>query len=218
MLQRFISWLHASQVERTDSHPILRELVRTPLEFITLLEKYGDEPAFYPLYRQQLERTDFNTFDRLPHDKHGNTLLLLALAWNALTAATILLALDTDNIALYQRDTFLTAQNTPLLLAAKINATSLMALLLSKGAKPDEQDYRGFTALHYACIYRNDKAIALLLAYRADTGLKDAFGEYPKVYYDREIDIKELDYPYGLRRDIRADYLLETYDNHVTAR
>lgn len=129
---------------------------------------------------------------------HKNTPLLYALAWNRLKAAERLLLLDTQNIALNLKDGFPSCLNTPLILAAKTHATTLLELLVAKGARLDEQDYRGFTALHYACMHRDEKAIEVLLKANANRHLRDAFGRLPYDYYVMTITEADLAYRYGL--------------------
>jgi hypothetical protein len=130
-------------------------------------------------------------------EKHRNTYLLHALAWNRLQAAKRLLALDEDKIALNLKDEWSTCSNTPLILAAKINATETMGRLIASGAKVNKQDYRGFTALHYACLLRNEEAIRMLIDANANIHFKDAFGNLPIDYYQMPIVAADLAYRYG---------------------
>ena len=143
------------------------------------------------------EKIEVDSFGPL-NEKHGNTYLLCALAWNRLRAAKTLLQLDKNKIALNQKDSWPTCRNTPLILAAKINAAEMVGQLIEAGARTDEQDHRGFTALHYACIYRNEEAIRKLLDAGASLNLQDAFGKLPLQYYLREITPDDLAYRYGL--------------------
>ncbi|RDI44787.1 ankyrin repeat domain-containing protein [Aquicella lusitana] len=129
--------------------------------------------------------------------RHHNTYLLQALAWNRQKAALRLLERDKSKEALNLKDDWATCLNTPLILAAKINATTIVQTLIELGAKVNEQDYRGFTALHYACLLRNHEAIQLLLAARADVRIRDAFGKSPYYYYCTEISEDDLQYRYG---------------------
>lgn len=135
------------------------------------------------------------------NEKHGNTPLLCALAWNRLEAAAALLRMDSNKIALNIKDNWPTCRNTPLVLAAKINATAVIAQLLAAGAAVNTKDYRDFTALHYACLYRNEEAIKILLANGARLDMEDAFGKLPLQYYLREITTADLRYTYGRSLD-----------------
>ena len=137
------------------------------------------------------------TFGREKNNKHGNNYVLQALAWNKLYAAKILLELDKDKIALNMQDEWPTCLNTPLILAAKINAADVVAKLITLGADLDRQDYRGYTALHYACLLRNDAMITMLLDAGASTHLRDAFGKLPLDYYRMTINKEDLLYRYG---------------------
>ena len=51
---------------------------------------------------------------------------------------------------------------TPLMIAARHNKTEIMQFLISKGARPKQEDEKGFTALKYAELSNANEAIALL--------------------------------------------------------
>lgn len=153
------------------------------------------------LQRQELDleqvRAHIISFARDGRSRHHNTYLLLALAWNKLRAANRLLNLDTEHVAINLADEWPTCQNTPLILAAKINADTILKQLIDGGADLDRQDYRGYTALHYACLYRNDAAITMLLDAGASVYLRDAFDKLPQDYYAMMITPDDLIYRYG---------------------
>lgn len=147
------------------------------------------------------EATSNLKFDTLPQTKHGNTFLLQALAWNRLTAAKKIINADIKKTSLDKKDSWPTCRNTPLILAAKINATKTIQQLIDLEVNLDEQDYRGFTALHYACMLRNNDIIEKLLQAKAETSLRDAFGNTPLDYYKMEILESDLHYRYGAQDD-----------------
>ncbi len=137
------------------------------------------------------------SFGRDQRSRHHNTYLLLALAWNQQKAASRLLMLDTEKAALNLADEWPTCLNTPLILAAKIHATNLVQQLIQLGAEVDHQDYRGYTALHYACLLRDEASIVCLLEAGASTHIKNAFGHLPADYYAMTIVPADLRYRYG---------------------
>ncbi|MBX3709110.1 MAG: ankyrin repeat domain-containing protein [Gammaproteobacteria bacterium] len=171
-----------------------------------LVDKLEDE---LPLENQWL------IFNKDHCTRHHNTYLLQALAWNRQKAALKLLELDKNKEALNLKDDWPTCLNSPLILAAKINAGYIVQKLITLGANLNEQDYRGFTALHYACILRNDAVIKSLLAAKANLQMIDAFGKSPYDYYDMEICETDLQYRYGKA----GEYLnhIPDRDNHYFA-
>jgi len=138
-----------------------------------------------------------DTFGAQKNQQKQNSYLLSALAWNRINAALALLDMDKNKVALNLKDIWPTCSNSPLVLAAKTHANLALASLLQLGADTNSQDFRGYTALHYACILRNDEAITLLLDAGASSHLMDAFGKIPKDYYNMEISHNDLAYRYG---------------------
>lgn len=130
-------------------------------------------------------------------NKHKNTPLLLALAWNRINAALQLLNADIHRVAINLKDQWPSSQSTALIMAAKINSRRAIKELINKGAEINEQDYRDFTALHYACLYRNAEAIETLLEHGADPEKIDVFGKTPLDYYLMKIDLADVSYAYG---------------------
>ena len=146
-------------------------------------------------YREVRQFLNFK--HRIRGDMHGNTLLHFAIAENHLAAAIYLLTIS-NKLQLNERDTFPTSHSTPLILAAKTHATDVAMLLIGMGAQLDLTDYRGFTALHYAAIYRNNRLIDALISAGANLDNVDDFGQTAADYYCKTIEINELDYQYGL--------------------
>lgn len=151
-------------------------------------------------------------FSKDHRTRHHNTFLLQALAWNRKTAALKLIKLDSSRLSIDTKDEWPTCQNTPMILAAKINDLAIVEQLILAGANVDEQDYRGYTALHYACLYRNVAMINRLLAAGADITITNAFGHQPKHYYKMEIKLEDLRYRYGYIDG--ALYPVSDMDNH----
>lgn len=171
-------------------------------EFIDLLQS--------PTLDIEQVRDQITSFARDNRSRHHNTYLLLALAWNKLRAANRLLDLDTERVAVNLADEWPTCRNTPLILAAKINAVTILNKLINGGADLDSQDYRGYTALHYACLYRNDAAITMLLDAGASAYMRDAFDKLPQDYYAMAITSDDLIYRY---REVGGE-LLNVSDNN----
>ncbi len=144
-----------------------------------------------------LENKSLPIFNKDYRTRHHNTYLLQALAWNRLNAALNLLELDKNKESLDLKDDWMTCLNTPLILAAKINAEKVVEKLLFLGANVHAQDYRGYTALHYACMLRNDKIIKSLIAAKANIQMMDAFGRRPCDYYRMKMTKEDLQYRYG---------------------
>lgn len=169
-----------------------RQSTKTPLSLIQLINLLQQAEV-----NLEQARAEITSFARDARSQHHNTLLLLALAWNHLRAASRLLDLDTHRVALNLADGWPTCQNTPLILAAKINAESIIQQLVACRADLDRQDYRGYTALHYASLYRNSAAITRLLDAGASAYVRDAFGKLPQDYYAMQIKPADLCYRYG---------------------
>ena len=51
---------------------------------------------------------------------------------------------------------------TPLMIAARFNKVEIISLLISKGARVDDKDEKGFTALKYAELSKATEAISAL--------------------------------------------------------
>lgn len=152
------------------------------------------------LEKDQATQNHFlNYFGKDHHTRHHNTYLLQAIAWNRRNAAIQLIKLDKNGISLNLKDDWPTCKNSPIILAAKINATDVIQQLLFAGVNVNEQDYRGFSALHYACLYRNENAIKLLINANANLQLTDAFCNKPFDYYCMEFSEKDLQYRYGYK-------------------
>lgn len=151
-------------------------------------------------------------FDTDRHTLHQNTYLLQALAWNRHRAARLLLDLDIDKIALNIKDGFPSCRNTPLILAAKTGAQDMVRELVWLGARLDEQDYRGFTALHYACLLRDSVMIKTLIEADADAAIKNELGHLPMDYYQLELTADDVAYRYGRSGSSPALFLQQVYD------
>ncbi|XP_078497137.1 ankyrin repeat domain-containing protein 22 [Lissotriton helveticus] len=57
---------------------------------------------------------------------------------------------------------------------------ALIRMLLEAGVEVDATDYRGNTALHYACRMKNHRIVAVLLEAKANPSLKNKEGETPE--------------------------------------
>jgi len=144
-------------------------------------------------------------FKKNSNDLHKNNHLLEALSYNRKIAALKLIELDKKKKSLNVKDEFPSCKNTPLILAAKIDATEVLIKLIESGANVNEKDYRGFTALHYACLLRNEIAIKHLLDAKADLQAIDAFGKFPYEYYCMTISEEDISYAYGETNKINWD-------------
>lgn len=108
-------------------------------------------------------------------------------------------------------DLWLTSQSTPLLLAIKMGDTAAASLLLNNNAHPNQADYWRFTPLHYACLYRINPLIQVLLKAGANPWLRNFYKKIPLDYYLHNITIQDLNYPYGYTQ---TNQLKKIYDNH----
>lgn len=70
-------------------------------------------------------------------------------------------------------------RRSPLLKASQYNNEDLVGLLLSSGADADYQDKYGFSALHVACLSRNQQVISLLLKSGAHISPENKDGRTP---------------------------------------
>ena len=93
------------------------------------------------------------------------------------------------------------SQSTPLVLAAKTAANKVAMLLIGMGADLDQSDYLGYTALHYACLMRNEALIEALIASGAKVSIVNEHKMTPLDYYLMEIDESDLEYKYRVNAD-----------------
>ena len=69
---------------------------------------------------------------------------------------------------------------TPLIMAARFNRVSLIKLLLKSGAKIDDVDGEGYSALHHASASGRLEAVKALLDGKAQINLKTRGGDTPR--------------------------------------
>jgi len=112
---------------------------------------------------------------------------------------------------------------TPLIRAAMLSSFSIAKLLVDNGAKVDEQDMHGKTALMYACLYPhlNINVVTLLLQKKANANIGDKYNNTILYYlyktYELTPEEKIVGRAFGItRRAMRRDYkkvieLLEKY-------
>ncbi|MDO8953553.1 MAG: ankyrin repeat domain-containing protein [Gammaproteobacteria bacterium] len=115
--------------------------------------------------------------------------MLEALAGNRCSAAVFLitLAVDYDRPSLWIKDRFPSSSSTPLILASKTannEAAFLLVGLSTSTSELNQQDYSGNTALHYACLMRNNALIEDLLLKGADPSIKNHKGDTALHYYE----------------------------------
>ncbi|MDF2691401.1 MAG: hypothetical protein K0S29_1256 [Gammaproteobacteria bacterium] len=145
-------------------------------------------------------------------NKHGNSLIHDAIVWNRLSAALFLITLAAykDVHALWIKDWFPSSRSSPLILASKTgqNKTALLLVQLSENPlELDQQDYIGNTALHYACLMRNNVLIEALLSAGASTNIRNDQGLSALECYEKEASFKDLDYHNGTSP--RSAYLMK---------
>jgi ankyrin repeat protein len=174
--------------------------------------------------------SELNSNKNLRTSIHKNTYLLEAISRNYLTAAKKLLEWDIHKEHLNLQDSFITCKNTPLILAAKTHANSILRELIILNAELNTQDYRGFTALHYACLYRNEEAIGLLLNAGARIDLMTQnFGSkwccfynkkdlYALSFYQMKITFSDLKYAYGQETEERLKHQCDNSLNYYGTR
>ena len=105
--------------------------------------------------------------------KYGNTALMLAAWNNHPEIARELLKSKRCNLELKNQD-----GNNALILAAKKNATGVALTLLMAGAKVNEINKQGETALHYAMLNRNASLVSVLLERGAVIRSRKAFFKF----------------------------------------
>jgi hypothetical protein len=75
-----------------------------------------------------------------------------------------------------------------------INNEIISKELINAGADVDIQGFRGFTALHWACILRLNDLIEFLLQNGADPQVENDFGKKPIEYYIQNISDADVSY------------------------
>lgn len=106
---------------------------------------------------------------------------------------------DTKALAAYgvSIDSFLPSGDTPLILATRYHRPQVMQWLLSQGARVNDTDTSGFSALHYAAYSGTTEMVDMLLSYGANPNITDTRGYTPLVY----ADIRQAE---GVKSVIRA--------------
>jgi hypothetical protein len=151
------------------------------------------------------------TYEGLKDRHYGNSYLTHSIVWGKENAAIDLLT-HSQRQGLNYKDQFASSHSTALILCAKTGMNKVAMLLIGLGAKIDEVDYRGFSALHYACLYRNEPLICALLGAGAATNIKNKFGKLPKDYYEMNISFSDLEYNYGVTADSSLVYCCDWDD------
>ncbi len=150
------------------------------------------------------------TFEAAPQStRYKNSYLMSAIVLGYMNAAIYILT-QSGRTGLDYKDGFSGSYSTALILCAKTGLNKVAMLLIGLGADVNQTDYRSFSALHYACLYRNDALILALLASGAKTNIKNFFGKYPIDYYQMDITEQQLAYPYGHTDDFA---LKKQYDH-----
>lgn len=98
---------------------------------------------------------------------------------------------------------------TPLIEAAIANHADIAEVLLQAGAKVNQTDLTGNTALHWAVENSNEKLCALLLAHKADPNAYSSYGQPVLVnaFLRQQENIKQLLYRYGADLEFAKDYI-----------
>lgn len=176
-----------------------------PKDISEVVELLNDSKQ-YPIGRDYIV-----TYEGLRDNKHGNSYLTYAIVWGKTDAAIDILT-TCHKQGLDYKDTFESSRSTALILCAKTGLNDVAMLLIGLGADVNQKDYRGFTALHYACLYRNNNLICALLAAGALTTEKNIFGKYPLDYYKAEINLEQLSYNYGIAKNFSLNHRCD-WDN-----
>jgi hypothetical protein len=155
-------------------------------------------------YRSAIKYSHWN---RLADDKHGNTLLHLAIVYGKNQAAIWLIMqglIHGHYNHLFLTDLHQSSKSTPLILAAKTANNQVANLLIGtckNVSQLDYSDYLGNTALHYACLTRNNDLIEALITSGADANIRNALGYLPIEYYHLDVGVSDLRYRYGVYSD-----------------
>lgn len=98
---------------------------------------------------------------------------------------------------------------TPLVEAAIFDKWDIAAFLLKKGAKVDQKDLVGRTALHWACENNQLKMVRLLLENAADANAYGKAGQSPLVFpfLRHHEQLKQLLISHGASLDFAKDYI-----------
>ena len=81
-------------------------------------------------------------------------------------------------------NTFLPTGETPLILATRYHQPLIMQWLLGQGARANDSDTNGYSALHYAAFSGTTEMVDMLLSYGANPNITDTRGYTPLVYAD----------------------------------
>lgn len=155
----------------------------------------------------------------------NNTILLHAIASKDTEIISKLLQHPQFNSLIDISDTGNIAKNSPLLLAIKSNMLDLAIELLNRGAAVHQCDASGHTALHYACLFRYNDVITLLLDRGADKDKLAESSTYPEAYmkHDATIKISPSDLycfdfqSHHLRSDVCHFAIFSNVHDHSTA-
>ncbi|MDF2529960.1 MAG: hypothetical protein K0Q57_840, partial [Gammaproteobacteria bacterium] len=165
----------------------------TTQEVVDLLDQEGPSNVVTPFLDNLRPQSD---------NKHGNSFLHEAIARNRTSAAIYLIALAAyrDKPSLFMKDGCPSSKSTPLILASKTgnNHSALLLVGLYKNSdRLNARDYIGNTALHYACLMRNNLLIEALILQGADANIRNHEGKSALEYYLLEASSKDLKYYYG---------------------
>jgi ankyrin repeat protein len=119
-------------------------------------------------------------------DEHGCTRLFRAAARGCLN--DVMLLIDSGE-AIHTLECANHIGTTPLNIAAIHGRDTIVRLLLTIGANPNQADNDGRTPLHYAVLRRNQSLMRLLFEYGASVFLRDRWDRTPIEMVDNMRDV-----------------------------
>lgn len=96
--------------------------------------------------------------------------------------------------------------STPLMLAAAVDATEIVAEILKSGADVNQQNVDGFTALHFAAQEGHESAVKQLLAENLDLELKSTAGATPLYIASQQGHLQVVELLLGAGAEIETEF------------
>jgi hypothetical protein len=170
---------------RLNDDGLLAEILRLPGMKETLLYRV-DDSIIVAANLDKLIRLGANPYTTLDLKNMGNSPLLAAIAYNKPNLAKALISVyqKQNPEFLDKTDSIPNCLNTPLMLAIKMGMSDVAIQLIDTGKVNVNHIFRdGWTALHYAAMYRLNDVIQRLVQAGANINAVNTFGAKPSDYY-----------------------------------
>lgn len=131
-----------------------------------------------------------------------NSPLLTAIAMHDRNLAAFYIAEINENgkaevlATLSQKDTGIECQNTPIVLALKKGMNEIALMLIKSGADVNMLCRNDESALHWACMLRENEVVSALLEHEAFTDIRNSYGHTPFDYYQYQIRYIDVTNPF----------------------